>query len=377
MNSRRWERCIHHRAQEADHFLDEYFSHDDRNVFLLGGAGFDPRSQRVPEALSAICGNRLKGLFLREERPDPDEGLLSQAEANDAQIRSLIPAAEIEQIQVFGIDDAPVGGRRAVKLLSQKLNLDSTTDLVLDCSALSVGVMFPIARFCLESAAKRGSDVNFHLLVLDSPNTDASIDSTSCGKAAPIHTFKGGLDLDDTTDAVRLWLPQLGFGRKEVLNLIYQHVKPHAVSPIIPFPSTEPRQGDRLIEEYRELFDTIGGSMTTTWDVDSRDIVYAHEKNPLDLYRSVLNIADARERVFDETGGSQLVLSPLGSKAIAVGLLMAALDGDFAVVSVESLEYKLRSNTPKLSADQDAELVHVWLHGAAYCYDKDAQEAHS
>ena len=81
-----------------------------------------------------------------------------------------------------------------------------------------------------------------------------------------------------------------------------------------------------FIEEYGELFENLSDPMSVSWNVDTRDIVYAHEKSPLDLYRAVLSIDDARRRVFAETGGSQLILSPLGSKAVAIGLLLAALE---------------------------------------------------
>lgn len=366
MNDYQWERCIHHRGCEAATFISDFFAGSDRSVLLIGGAGFDPRSYYVAEQLTTVCGDRLRGFFLREERPDPSEQLLMMAENNDAHIRKLIPRVEVQEVQVFDIDNAPVGGRRTTRMLAERVDLSGVSDVVLDLSALSVGVMFPSARYCLEAVSHLGANVNLHIFVLDAPSTDSSIRSTSCGKAGTLHTFSGGLGLDSCTNAARLWLPQLGPGRREVLSLIYQNVQPHAVCPIIPCPSSNPRLGDALIEEYGDLFDAISEPMTPTWDVDSRDIVYAHEKSPLDLYRSILRIDDARRRVFDQTGGSQLILSPLGSKAVTVGLLMAALERGFAVVSVESIEYRLKSEADTISVDNDAELVHVWLSGTAY-----------
>ena len=107
--------------------------------------------------------------------------------------------------------------------------------------------------------------------------------------------------------------------------------------------------------------------------MDSRDIVYAHEKSPLDLYRSILRIDDARTRVFSQTGGSHVILSPLGSKAVGVGLLMAALERRFAVVSVETIEYTFANRDDK--STEDAELVHLWLHGEAYNTGNELQDA--
>jgi hypothetical protein len=99
--------------------------------------------------------------------------------------------------------------------------------------------------------------------------------------------------------------------------------------------------------------------------VDVRDLVYADEKSPLDLYRTILRIDDARRRVFESVGGSQIILSPIGSKALSLGALMAALDRDFTILHVEAIGYTLDA----LRADavtSTAELVHIWLHGDAY-----------
>ncbi|MCS7466292.1 hypothetical protein NZK35_06335 [Stieleria sp. ICT_E10.1] len=368
MNMRpRWERCIHHRGSDAEEFVDDYFSRGDRQTLLIGGAGFDPRSRAIATQLSKACGQRLNGLFIREERPNATDGLREKADANDAEIRKLIPLVDIFSVDVFGIDNAPVGGRRATAELHKRMKLESVTDVVLDCSALSTGVMFPLARYCFEATKKFGSDVNFHIVVVDDPKTDAAIESTSCGKVSQLHTFGGGLTLDQSDSAAKLWLPQLGTDCREILRLIFEDVAPHAVCPIIPFPSGNPRAGDALIAEYGDLFEAISDPMTPTWSVDARDLVYTHERSPLDLYRSVLRIANARERVFWQAGGSQLILSPLGSKAVGIGLLMAAIERDFAVVSVETIEYRFAD-----SVDEDfanGELVHVWMNGEAYRFD--------
>lgn len=96
-------------------------------------------------------------------------------------------------------------------------------------------------------------------------------------------------------------------------------------------------------------------------------MIYVDERNPVDLYRSVLDIDDARQRVFRKLGGSLTVLSPFGSKVQSLGALMAALERDFPVMYVETLAY---TSTP--SVGSGGELVHVWLHGEAYGQAVDA-----
>ena len=354
-----WERCINHRGPAAEAFVREYFDHSDRKIMLIAGAGFDHRSTRFAQVLRDAGKDRVSGFFLREERPAPDKNLLATATENERLLQQLFPGCTVEHFDIFAVDNAPVGGRQVLKLLNAKLNLTGLTDLVLDCSALSVGVCFSIAKYCYERGRSLGSQLNVHLVVIDDPETDASIVSTHCGKPSAPHGFQGSWTLDASSRAARLWIPQLGRGKRPVLELVHQFVTPHAVCPILPFPATHPRFPDSLIEEYGDLFET-------PWQVDARDLVYAHEKSPLDLYRTILRIDDARRRVFEGMGGSQVILSPVGSKALALGMLMAALDREFAVVLVEALTYKLMVDAALGQAEPRGELVHIWLHGEAY-----------
>lgn len=361
---RRWDPCISHRGVDAAHFVKDYFGKCDRRIQLIAGAGFDPRTTHLPKILAGCAGARLAALFIREERPSPAKEIVQLADDNVKVLRDLFPDSKVEPVDIFDIDEAAVGGRRATALLNRMLTLDNTTDIILDCSALSVGVFFPIAKY-LDQLARGKPGVNLHVAVLDNPKIDTAIAAESCGKASPLHAFHGGLNLDSMTDAAKLWLPQLGSGKREVLRLVHQLVKPHAVCPILPFPADHPREPDKLIEQYGDLFDSIG-PFETTWHVDTRDLVFAHQKNPVDLYRTILRIDDARKPVFEEIGRSQLILSPMGNKALSLGVLMAALERDFAVVSVESIAYNVDFTVLNSAPASSGELVHIWLHGDAY-----------
>ena len=159
-------------------------------------------------------------------------------------------------------------------------------------------------------------------------------------------------------------MTQLNFGylklikrQHPILDRLHRFLAPNDVCPILPFPAENPRLPDELIEEYRD-------ELMSTWSVEPRDIVYAHERDPLDLYRTILRIHGARQRVFKEVGGSITVLSPLGSKVLAVGALMAALDRNFPVAYVESIDYDIKPQTIEVM-DTQGEIVHVWLRGGA------------
>ena len=104
--------------------------------------------------------------------------------------------------------------------------------------------------------------------------------------------------------------------------------------------------------------------LESVWSVDARDIVYADEADPLDLYRTILKLDDRRKPVFEGVDGSLLILSPLGSKIMAIGALMAALERDLPVAYLESIDYELADSVPAVSAAPN--LLHIWLEGDVY-----------
>lgn len=357
MKTTRWDRCIYHLGPHTASFLREYLAHARRRVLLVAGAGFDPRSTVAAELISTVAPGRVRGFFLREERPQPDAPLVSRADAHEQALHHLVPGSTVARVDIFAPDNAVVGGRAAVSLVNV-LPLDDVTDIFVDLSALSVGIAFPVVRHLLGVTARRG--LNLHVLVADEPATDAGITSTANDVADTVHGFKGGWGLDDHSRASRLWMPQLARGKRPVLERIRQRVQPHAVCPILPFPAANPRQPDELTEHYGEEFENA-------WQVDTRDVVYASERGPLDLYRTILRMDDARGRVFEEIGGSQIVLSPVGSKALALGALMASLERDFTIMYVEALGYTVDLNRLDAArAGRPVDLVHVWLQGEAY-----------
>jgi hypothetical protein len=356
MRTTRWDRCVYHLSKHTEEFFEQYLSEPQRKFLLVAGAGFDPRSTEVAGRLARYSSGRTSGYFLREERPRPDSTLATKAKENETALLALLPGSMVKRLDVFSPDNAVVGGRTAVRLVND-LSLEGLTDVFVDFSALSIGVAFPIVRHLLNRVERTGQ--NLHLVIADEPATDAAIVATWTDAADTVHGFKGGWGLDDLSGAAVLWMPQLAAGKKTVLERIRQRVKPHGFCPILPFPSANPRLSDELIEHYGEEFDT--------WRIDARDVVYASERGPLDLYRTILRMDDSRRRVFAEIGGSQIVLSPVGSKALAVGALMAALERDFTIMYVEALGYSVDfARLDRARAAQRTELVHVWLHGDAY-----------
>ena len=106
--------------------------------------------------------------------------------------------------------------------------------------------------------------------------------------------------------------------------------------------------------------------LESTWSVDSGSIIFADENDPLGLYRTILRIDDERRLAFAALGGSLLILSPLGSKMLAIGALMAALDRDLPVYYVEARGYDVDWNSAGSVGPEAPSIRHVWLAGDVY-----------
>ena len=358
---RRWDPCVAHRGSDVDGFLDHYFARPDRNVFLVAGAGFDPRSRVVATRLSKTA-KTMHTLLIRENRPDPPQSQLDQAAANTKALVAALTGQQVEVVEIFGPDGAVVGGRNIINILRRQ-DFEGVTDVVVDISALSAGTGFPTIRYFVERIRRSGGTANLHVFVAHQPRLDAEIRAIASDAPGYVHGFRGRSTLSGMDDAAKLWLPQLAAGRRAALGLLYDFVEPHDTCPILPFPAIDPRLGDALAEEYLTEIDS-------TWSVDPRNIVYADEEDPLDLYRTILRLDDLRKPVFAETGGSMLVLSPVGSKVMALGALMAALERDLPVAHVEPIGYEFREDLP-VEVEQP-NLMHIWLEGDVYSRSRPA-----
>lgn len=362
----RWDPCISHRGGAVDGFITDYFAADDRRILFVGGAGFDPRSTAVATRIAAAAPS-MRALLLQENRPTPPQGLVARATENTRDLMKILSGATVEPVEIFASDGAVVGGRNAVAVMAGQ-NFNDLTDVVVDSSALSVGTSFPIIRYLVERIEAGAGPGNLHVFVAHDPNLDAEIQSIAGDAPGYVHGFRGRSTLDGAASAAKLWLPQLAVRRKGALAKLHDFVEPHDTCPILPFPATNPRLGDELAEAFLTEFESA-------WSVDTRNIVYAAEDDPLDLYRTILRLDDLRRPVFEEVGGSMLVLSPVGSKVMALGAMMAALERDLPVAYMEAIGYDLDQSVPTVT--ETFNLVHVWLEGDVYPQPRPALHSES
>lgn len=362
----KWDRAFMQKGAELEQFVRNYLADPKRRCALICGAGFDPRTLRLPELLAA-AGVKPAALCLREERPKPQPGLRPIADRHAAELQRLFPTCTVASVQIFDSGDSVIGGRRVVPIVDQFVNAAQTeqpvTDVLVDISALSCGIFFPIFARLLGRIEQESLPWNLHLFVAENPQIDLKIRGEAADTVSHIHGFRSADSLSQTDEHAVLWVPVLAEDNdtqmRQIHSVISQPASALDISPIVPFPGLDPRRPDVLIEHYREL---IGD-----WEVDLRYLLYAAESDPLDSYRSISAIDQSRAETYGELGGSSTIVSPLGSKMLSVGLMLAALERKLRVMYVESRGYEeLAMPVIGAAPGEPLTLTHLWLHGEIY-----------
>jgi len=111
----------------------------------------------------------------------------------------------------------------------------------------------------------------------------------------------------------------LGEAQDIRLQRIFDKIQPDQICPVVPFPTREPRRGDRIVESHqRILFDEF--------NVEPRNILYASEYNPFEAYREVFMAIDRYRDALVELGDCRVFVSPLSSKLLSISALLACYD---------------------------------------------------
>ncbi|MFN7981118.1 MAG: hypothetical protein U0Q11_04620 [Vicinamibacterales bacterium] len=333
------------------------------------GLGFDPRTPFILDILVKSGTGPIDVRLLHfDEGPDSvSQKYATETAANDAAVRTLVGAVggRITDIHVPMIEeDRRVGGRR-VGALATDVGFLGYSDVVVDISGLPRALYFPLLRTFLRNvdASRAGANnetTNLHVTLSESPTFDASVREQLTERAEFLPGFLGTAELEQDEDMPRVWAPVLGEQQEEALKLIEQKVRVldnvPEICPVLPFPALDPKRGDRLLLEYRGLFES--------WRVDHRNIIYASEHNPFDVYRQLCALYDRYCRALQPLRGAKMIISAHSSKLLSLGALLAACDRpEVAVAYVEAQGYQIDG---PLTAPADAVPYEIWIAGEPY-----------
>jgi hypothetical protein len=192
---------------------------------------------------------------------------------------------------------------------------------------------------------------NLHVILSHSPALDGSIFEEGLEESAGyLHGFAAAtLESESTSSQPKIWIPVLGKRQQAQLERIVQLVMPDEICPLLPSPALDPREGDSIMMEYRELlFDQLR--------IEPRNIIYAAESNPFEVYRQLMRSILHYHRALKPLGGCKVALSAMSSKLASIGVLLAAYElgrcnpkVSVGVAHVESQGYRVDSAIPTTS----------------------------
>lgn len=366
----RWFDYFLERGHALEQFLKDHLDTAQRSVLFVLSRSFDPRTTLGLQMLMTAGGEGKRDVRLlvyQEDEHASDPDLVRRAAQNSEDIRLLINGrGQLSEHTVeFYSDGRRVASYRAADAFSSLSEIESYTDIVVDVSGMPRSIFFPLVARILHfiDDIQRNSmarDIpNLFLFVAEDPRLDAAITQEGIEEFADfVAMFRGTFDQEAHANLPKVWIPILGENRLIQLNRIYDLVKPDEIYPVLPSPAKSPRRADNLITEYHEfLFSEMG--------VDPRDLVFAAEHNPFEVYRTLRKVVLHYQDAFDPLGGCRVALSALSSKLMSLGALMAAYDlrqsgQKIAVAHVDSHGYNLGTPIP------DSELYGLWIAGECY-----------
>jgi hypothetical protein len=345
------------------------------------GCGFDPRMCSSFESIVNAGGHGRRDCTLIEfdEGPDsPSTQYASLVSNNLKNLENLLKGVgklfhkKVSMWSGYGSSKHRISSRSAAKVFSTLSDFNDYTDIVIDISAIPRGIYFSLIGkiFYLLDHAKENNTrkliPNVHIVVCENATLDKKIHEVGIDDTASyIHGFCGNFEMEATAGIPTVWIPILGEGQSVQLERIYNLVNPDEISPVLPSISLNPRRGDELLIEYREL-------LFDRWRIEPKNIIYASEQNPFETYRQIHRAACHYNQALEPLGGCKTVVSAVSSKLLSIGALLATYELkvtglNVGLANIETQGYNINGNEfLEKEVNKDGELFTLWLIGECY-----------
>ena len=330
-----------------------------RSMYVLA-VGFDPRAlvglQRFLE-----LDHRQRPIIGLVELPPPSTlsgvEVRRSAARNHELLSRLTDTCDVRTVVHKDVYTPTNAGPRVSRQITAADFVRGVGHLIVDISSLPSNLYFPMIAAALQSidACVEKFPPQLQVVACENPAVDAAIRELEVVDAAVVGGFRGRLAHESETNATSVWAPVIGERSGRSLEAIHAYLLPDDVFPILPFPSRDPRRGDNLLLEHQaELIDTFGVSLG--------NIIYADERNPFDLYRTLSRLQANLRLSLEHLGPTVLAVSAHSSKALSLGVLLAAYEHGLPIVTAPPRDYELLDVEPDDFA-QDHRLTTAWLAG--------------
>jgi hypothetical protein len=377
-----WDPYNLYRSDQFSVFWRKHLKDRERRLLFIVGAGFDPRVMGPAKEIVA-CGPHAARRCIAIDMSEgygTDVAASKLGKKNLTGLKALFPdgCLEVRELVTTDTDGIRDVSRSAAVLFADfETWISDYTDIVVDISALPRLVYLTLLNTLLTYLVKPDSDtplgsvINLHVVYAESAAIDTAIAKFEIDTdLAPIQSLGIRLDEEASLGWPVVWFPVLAEDVLEQLTRIGERTNPDEICPVLPIQSADARRGDNIINALGEfLFDR--------YDVDIRDVLRATEWNPFQLYRSLMQTMARYEDSLKLAGGAKFVLSPLSSKGLSIGCLLAAFEkraiGNRAGVRVGMAHVESRRyEAAKIASNPQYQLISAWLTGE--CYSVMAQE---
>ena len=367
----RWDPYVLYHEEGVDQFWSDHLCGEVRDILFIAGRGFDVRALDACKRIRDVGGaGRRDLMILRFEDGYPESPeRATMTGTNEARYAALFKSGTIDERKItLGASGQRIATSRSTERAIGSMNTIRTySDIVLDISAMPRMIaMTAIAKLIrlLDDLAKiENVNVNLHVTVGESPASDRNHTGGSLSDTVTnVVGFSGRLNSEVSEHIPRVWFPILGEGQEARLTLIREELRPDEICPVIPFPSREPRRGDEIVGSFRQiLFDSF--------QVEPRNILHACEFNPFEAYKQLFCAIDRYRDTLSGLGGCKAFVSPLSSKLLSVGTLLACYDHAMSTTPNDSLAIGIpyvetaSYGSPNQTEDDARELYSMWIRG--------------
>lgn len=347
----------------------DYFQNNTNvgKTLMILGRGFD---ERMCAGIALIHGV-IKELDIwqirfREAKNSNSERYKEKVEQNQGKLKEVAGKCKIEEKEIDMWSDEGGSEHSVAEIRTMKFVRNHQTEIaaydsvILDVSAMPQSIYFLLLDELLTAFYPEKQ-----IFVLATENYNVDKITNPVGLEEEAHYFmKYGASktVQDKAEKPVIWMPVLGECSEERLSKCYKCIMQTAtykeICPILPFPSLNERRADEIIMKYRKL---LFGS----WEVEKKNIIYASETNPFQVYRRICETVDHYSKVLmalnntqRETESSSFAFSAMTSKLMSVGTFLAAYNlrrekYDVMIVGLNNRGYKLE----KLESKNQAENV--------------------
>ncbi|HTN07598.1 hypothetical protein [Agriterribacter sp.] len=374
----RWENYFMKSGSNFESFWKKYQEESKPDILFIMGMGFDPRTNNGIESIYSFKSEQKRDTILLryyKSAEDVEEAPVLKVKEHLDRLTNFLNKAGYSGPQEKNIilrsdDDKSIASINATYIIPDFSVFEKYSDIVIDISAMPRGIFIPLINKCLDLVDQYNNvnviKKNLHVIVSENSNLDGLIMDKGTDEAATyIYGFRIK-EIDKTVDQKEVWIPLLGENQTNQFDKIKVELNPVEICPILPFPCENLRRGDNLIIEYQDR-------LLNDNNVELKNIVYADESNPFQVYRLLNGTIHRYNESFRLLSGCKIIVSALSSKLLTIGAFMAVYEkkkegSNIGIMHVESMGHELSEDfeEQKIEIAKHNKLFEIWLAGIPY-----------